>query len=104
MKLIDYEPNWYEDTGHKGQGLTFRCPLHDHCYFVLTFRNPIDGGEPHVFKRVDGTDCPLWQREGDRFDNLTLSPSIDAIDDYNTVEQKTHWHGFIINGEIITIP
>ena len=103
MKLKDYEPHWFAVPGHRGQGLTFKCPLHLNCHFMIGFRNPLDGGEPYVFKRVDGTDCPLWVRQGEDFETLTLTPSIDAIDDYNTIEQKTHWHGFIINGEIITI-
>jgi hypothetical protein len=35
----------------------------------------------------------LWQRAGDTFDTLTLSPSIDA-------SKHGHWHGFIQGGEI----
>lgn len=34
-----------------------------------------------------------WQRSGDNFDNLTLTPSIDA-------SRSGHWHGFVTNGEI----
>lgn len=34
----------------------------------------------------------IWNRTGDTFETLTLTPSID----YN----KSHWHGFITNGEV----
>ena len=36
-----------------------------------------------------------WDRQGDTFETLTLSPSIWA-------EPPMHWHGFIRSGEIET--
>jgi hypothetical protein len=72
--------------------LTFRCP---HCKIRLAvwFKNPIDGGPPHEEKRADGTMWPLWQRTGETFEDLTLSPSVDA-------SAQGHWHGFITKGII----
>ncbi len=36
-----------------------------------------------------------WQRTGDTFETLTLTPSVDAAS-----HGVGHWHGFITNGEI----
>jgi hypothetical protein len=48
--------------------------------------NPLDGGpaiEP---------DRPHWQRTGDTFDAMTLTPSIQRLG-------GCRWHGYITNGE-----
>jgi hypothetical protein len=74
------------DTERSGMGITFDCPLHLKHRLAVMFANPIDGGTPM-------TDHNLWQRTGETFDDLTLSPSIDA-------SQHGCWHGFITNGEV----
>ena len=91
MKLIDLDPNWFTTTdGRHGMGLTFDCP---HCKVQslgVWFSNPVDGGPA---AGPEYSPAPRWHREGDTFDNMTLSPSID-------VSASGHWHGFIINGDV----
>ena len=109
MKLIDLDPRWCSDgdiviggvvkhfEGRRGMAVSFECP---HCVarfqqtgdrrvqrLAVWFQNPVDGGPPTDDAKH------LWQRTGDTFETLTLSPSIDASSD-------GHWHGFITNGEI----
>lgn len=95
MKLTDLEPRWWADEpGRTGMGITFLCP---HCKkqrLGVAFSNPIDGGKPeHLVHPYTIGSAPEWNRSGDTFDTLTLTPSIDA-------SKHGHWHGFITNGEI----
>lgn len=55
----------------------------------VMFRNPVDGGPP--FPEA----ARLWERTGEDFDDLTLSPSVDA-------SVLGHWHGFIRNGMVVS--
>lgn len=75
-------------------GITFECPRHHHTphedFLGVWFANPIDGGPPAP---PDGTNTARWQRAGDTFETLTLTPSVDC-------SQVGCWHGFIRNGEI----
>jgi hypothetical protein len=109
MKLADLDPRWACDAdiviggvkqhfeGRHGMAVSFECP---HCVqreretgdnrvirLAVWFANPIDG--------LPSTDdaTTLWQRSGDSFENLTLTPSVDA-------SKEGHWHGYITNGEI----
>lgn len=117
MKLTDLDPRWvaigrwdsadgtqhYYDTPPRRGGITFNCPVHTekcvHCGQFLPqthrlcvfFANPVDGLPPQVAEH-------LWQRAGDDFETLTLSPSIDASQ--HVVDGVICWHGFITNGEI----
>lgn len=109
MKLIDLDPRWACDAdivisgvnryfdGRVGMAVSFECP---HCVqrerstgdrrvqrLAVWFANPIDGLPPTDDAKI------LWQRSGDTFETLTLSPSIDA-------SKEGHWHGFIRNGSI----
>lgn len=109
MRLVDLDPRWASDAdivvggvsrhfdGRHGMAVSFECP---HCVqrerttgdkrvqrLAVWFANPIDGLPP----TDDATH--LWQRTGDTFDTLTLSPSIDASSD-------GHWHGHIEDGAI----
>ena len=82
-------------------GVRFDCP---HCRtqrLAVLFDPPID---PHRLQEKFGfaydpkTFAPslnmsVWQRTGETFEALTLSPSVDA-------GWSGHWHGFIENGEI----
>lgn len=112
MRLVDLAPKWAVDgdiviggqrvhyEGRRGMGITFACP---HCvalhpgvlerggavtFLGVWFSNPIDGLPPESGASY------LWQRTGESFDTLTLSPSIDAQTNHG------HWHGFIQNGVI----
>jgi hypothetical protein len=96
MRLVDLDPRWtFDADGRRGMGVSFDCPCTscrapgaDPMSIHVPFTNPIDGGAP--FERRPVT----WQREGDTFETLTLTPSVDA-------SHFGHWHGFIRNGEIV---
>lgn len=101
MKLTDLEPRWALDADimvdgtvvhnehRQGMGLTFLCP---HCKAVrlgVFIQNPVDGLPPSDDAKM------LWARvSGSTFEDLTLSPSIDA-------SKSGHWHGFIQRGETL---
>jgi len=105
MKLTDLSPKWISLNNWASEhpfyvGITFRCP---HCpagergetgYLGVYFANPVDPanllGQGISFGRLAEH---LWQRTGDTFETMTLSPSIDA-------STTGHWHGFITNGEV----
>lgn len=106
MKLIDLDPRWWGDGSGRRLGVSFLCP---HCREVrlgVAFTNPDDGGSPYPFNdiplRLEHVHEPRtfdvppgahWQRSGEMFDIMTLSPSIDA-------SKSGHWHGFVQNGEV----
>jgi Family of unknown function (DUF6527) len=73
-----------------GVGLSFDCPCGCGTRPAVMFANPLDGGPP-----LQGCG-PTWQRTGDAFETLTLSPSLQRAD-----PRGCRWHGFIQNGEII---
>ena len=111
--LTDLAPRWCSDFGCPDwvkQGLTFLCP---HCGSVrlgVWFDSPICGSPPiDIAKEREARLDPdhpehqaelkevhfggkHWHREGDRFENLTLTPSIDC-------SHFGHWHGCITNGQ-----
>jgi hypothetical protein len=95
MRLTDLDPGWLSTAdGRNGMGVTFDCP---HCHALgkyqklgVWFANPVDGGtpaEPAVEPK------PRWQRAGETFETLTLTPSIDA-------SASGHWHGWITSGDV----
>lgn len=99
MRLTDLQPHWTtfaDPSANIRSGITFQCP---HCKtqrLGVLFANPIDPDKwlekgitrPHA-------QCE-WHREGETFDTLTLTPSVDA----SRIDVGGHWHGFITNGEI----
>lgn len=103
MKLTDLDPRWAADgdiviggisqhfESRHGMAVSFQCPCcagtERATRLAVWFANPVDGLPP-----TDDA-SHLWQRQGESFDNLTLSPSVDA-------SQYGHWHGFISAGEI----
>lgn len=103
MKLTELEPRWCKqgEGPRQGMGITFLCP---HCMgtrLAVFFKNPVDGGPPADVER-------LWTREGTTFEDLHLSPSIDAsrVVEYvgaegKVVRSEAHWHGFIHRGMIV---
>jgi len=74
-------------------GISFDCPLHvafnnplqNRHRIKIFFANPMDGKPPE-------NGVPLWERGGETFKALTVSPAGDA--------RPECWHGFITNGEI----
>lgn len=93
MKLTDLKPKWFAEAGNPDiVGITFDCP---HCQtqrLGVAFKEEIDrDGLPNdVHWSSPGL---KWHREGDTFETLSLSPSVDA-------SQSGHWHGYIKNGSI----
>lgn len=92
MKLVDLNPHWAVVEGAR-VGVTFDCPgrccasatFRERIY--VPFRNPIGGGDS-----IPGD--PRWNRTGDTFETLTLTPSVDA-------SNRGHWHGFVTAGGAI---
>lgn len=101
MRLVDLDPKW---IGYGGKGITdadgnpvperkgiavyFNCPCGCNHPVSVSFKNPLDGGPPPIPERT------YWQRTGDTFETLTLTPSILRL-------SGCRWHGFITNGEIV---
>lgn len=104
MKLTDLDPRWCSSGGEgvtrngqpvperDGIGVSFDCPCGCDQRCVVLFENPTDGGP-----RLEGYTKTLWQRTGDTFETLTLTPSI-----LRTPPRGCGWHGFITNGEVIS--
>lgn len=114
MKLDGLDAIWIKRDG-RIVGVRFTCPVNDgpgphadgHSVCVL-FANPPDGGAAHP----DDAGCPgnshgrRWQRTGDTFATLSLSPSVncqtsDGCDktDHSKCSHTFCWHGFVTNGE-----
>ena len=101
MKLTDLNPRW---VGTGGEGISdmdgnqvpyraniailFDCPCGCDSCVHLTISNPLGGAESIK------DDRHTWERTGDTFETLTLTPSF---------RRKSHcgYHGFVTNGEII---
>lgn len=99
MKLTDLNPKFVGAGGdgitdsagnpvpkRSGVGIGFDCPCgSSECLRVyIGFTNPLDGQGPY-------TQSPRWDRTGDTFETLTLSPSIQRLD-------NCKWHGYLRNG------
>ncbi len=99
MKLTELGPrwvgihNWSSDSIFR-IGLSFRSPLTGQRLAVL-FKPAIDP-DGLMAKYGWGDFFPearKWDRTGDTFEALTLSPSLDF-------SAHGDWHGFIKNGEL----
>lgn len=99
MRLTELNPRWF-GTGTEPNviinGVSFDCP---HCRtqrLAVHFKNPIDkAGWIERGVILSHAECE-WNREGDTFETLTLTPSIDA----SRIDFGGHWHGFITKGEV----
>ena len=96
MRLVDLEPMWTEtgpentiDPNRTGIGVVFNCPCGCKSYIGVMFSNPLDGKQAFPDNRVK------WKREGESFEDLTLTPSIRLL-------SGCKWHGFVTKGELIT--
>jgi hypothetical protein len=96
IKLSDLSPRWIKHFDTDKIGFTFLCPHCKEVRLAVHFWPPID--PDNHFNNVvfvnDLKDIRKWTRTGNSFENLSLSPSIDT-------SAHGHWHGSIINGEII---
>ena len=114
MRLTDLQPRFFDVPGVGGakDGVTFLCPC-GHCRanpekqvrLAVQFANPI-GSEPHPemtqkqkmlhvheLRTFDVPPGYLWQRDGETFDVMSFTPSVDA-------SAAGHWHGWVRNGEV----
>jgi hypothetical protein len=109
MRLTDprLRVNWCRGSGENNNrlvALNFQCPCCFKQRLSVKLANPIDGGppEPGIPEPENATPEQKeivrrynlrWQRTGDTFETISLSPSVDVSD-------SGHWHGFITNGEV----
>lgn len=104
MRLTDLNPVFVGGGGdgismngedvprREGVGVMLDCPCGaGTCRLYVPFANPLDGGPQHASQG--------WQRTGDTFETLSLTPSI--LRRISTCDCQ--WHGYIRNGEIITV-
>lgn len=97
MKLLDLNPRWIGMDSIL-TGISFLCPHCKTTRLAVHFSNPIDPNG-WLQKGVTRHHYPYeWQRTGDSFESLTLTPSVDAFSP--AIGADGHWHGFITNGEI----
>lgn len=89
MRLLELNPRWF-GLQRVRTGLTFLCPccMQERLGVFFTPYINLSGIEILDFK-----DQLHWNRTGDSFDTLSLSPSIDA-------SHLKHRHGFITEGRI----
>lgn len=106
MRLTELDPHWIGLCPGHAWGLSFVCPCcarngkEDR---IAVFFDEAIGLQ--LLERVIGRAVinheamellskHKWHREGETFDTLTLTPSVDA-------SEHGHWHGFITNGAIV---
>jgi len=81
-RLVDCNPRWRTYDGkddHASDALHFDCPEgHEGCSHIIPFTPALDGGAMPVQQRNGAQ----WQRSGDAFETLSLSPSIRRIPSY----------------------
>lgn len=108
MKLVDADPKWFRPVEPDGPriGVTFRCPRgcaegvfgNGSCggWIYVPFANPLDGAAPPARGG--------WNREGETFEAMTLSPSIliPVIPPTGAAPGfGCGWHGHVIAGVIV---
>jgi hypothetical protein len=76
-----------------GIGVSFDCPCGCGRRCAVPFANPLDGQPaPEGYSGGRG-----WNRTGDTFEALTLSPSIQRVE-----PDGCRWHGWIRDGEVVS--
>jgi hypothetical protein len=112
MKLTDLEPRWFTFMAHPADGVDIRSGISFLCPHCMTqrlgvrFEPVIDKAglmeKFHLLLPID--DKPTWHRDGDTFETLTLTPSIDAsgfrVNMPEMIAFVGHWHGYITKGEV----
>lgn len=115
-KLVDCNPKWRTWSGRDGSdvvdAIMFDCPEgHADCHHIIPFTPALDGST----RSSPQSNGAQWDRTGDAFEALTLSPSIrriprhasleaaiaaGCIPEYVTESVLCAFHGFIKNGAI----
>jgi hypothetical protein len=101
MKLVDLKPKWATLAQWCASeafytGITFLCP---HCLqkrLYVRFWPPVDPEKllGRIFELPDPGPEVHRRTSGESFESLTIDPSIGF-------ESIGHWHGRIINGEVV---
>ncbi len=101
MKLTELNPKFIQHGGdgiyrdgkpcpsEEGVGIILNCPCGCEEELYVPFSNPLDENLGAKYQKG-------WKRTGDTFETLTLEPSIQR-------RTACKWHGYIRNGEIITV-
>jgi len=109
MRLTELEPRWVDRNGQQ-IGILLLCPhcipqkrTWLSCFFVGMEHIAGPDGEYALIAKIapdihhnDVIPCKrntAWQKTGDSFENLSVTPSLDA-------SASGHWHGLITNGEV----
>ncbi len=76
-RLVDCNPRWVSGRYHGAEGpprgVHFDCPEgHGGCSHTIPFTPALDGTPAESWQQNGA----IWQRSGDTFETLTLSPSI----------------------------
>lgn len=116
-RLVDCNPRWVSGryTGvdsDVARGVHFDCPEgHEGCSHAIPFTPAMDGTASTSWQ----TNSAIWQRTGDTFETMTLSPSIRRVPTYAGREAAIAagavaehlgdqhfcaFHGFIRDGRI----
>ena len=95
MRLSELDPKWIQPISFAVQvptGVSFLCPHCQKLRLAVNFKQPID---PEGWLKNTNWRAiePAWDRAGETFGDLTLSPSVDFA-------EHGHWHGHIQNGII----
>lgn len=100
-RLVDCNPKWVEHGKWTGQpegikcGIVFDCPEgHPGCSHAIPFTPALDGQAVKTWQ----SNGAQWQRSGDTFETLILTPSIrrSPVPEYD----ECALHIFIKNGNI----
>lgn len=104
MRLTDLHPEFVDAGGEgiskldgspvpkrDGVGVEFDCPCGCAFRLYIPFVNPIDGQRQYDYKG--------WQRTGETFETLTLTPSIQRV--AHPGGAQCNWHGWITHGDIV---
>jgi hypothetical protein len=108
MRLVDLEPVWIKGGYMRnGVGVRFLCPNCRRTQLAVLFMNPLDGGSmlPRDNSQCGEHEGRRWARSGMSFEDLTVSPSIDASRPNEKPCQqeggKSHWHGSVVGGQLV---
>ncbi len=94
MKLIELEPRWFTFNNIDRLGLTFLCPHCKQQRLGVAFHHLGHENMEDTIIKARQPNGFIWNLTGDLFENISITPSIDA-------SHANHWHGYITNGQII---
>lgn len=102
MKLTELKPKWvgingveHGETTNIRFGLSFLCPCCREKRVAVFFKPSIDPGNWawKVQWRLPEPTNRFWDRTGETFETITLTPSVGF-------DGSGHWHGHITSGEV----